>query len=115
MPELRRKEYAPLVVLEATANPKTGVALEIKKNNGFSEEGCNFSVVRKTVGRRLAIFVIEYDGKIIGGIAAPPNSCFTVEKDAFGPTGAFKALSKEKPTELHLYNPCVKLPTGAWW
>ncbi len=124
-PKKKKKDYAPMVVFEAKTDAPTPIKVRIKKNNGFKTRGCNFYDVEKNVSpgdKPLAIFLVVFNGEIVGGIAAPPNSCFTVGKRAFGSTSrssdkrAFGSeVSKSSEELLHLYNPCVRLPTGAWW
>ena len=85
------------------------VLLKIKKQlESEKVPKLDLSEVQKIVSFEPVLYVIEYKKKIIGAIAAPPNSCYSTDENAF-PRSASKA-----PDELHLYNPCHRTQTGAW-
>jgi hypothetical protein len=108
----KKTDYAPMVVFKLnTRPPKDENHLTIKKQYGFKKKPLNtFTTVQGIVSRGsepVVLYVIEYKEKIIGAIAAPPNSCYTTDESAFGP-------ASKSPTDLHLYNPCHRTQTGAW-
>jgi hypothetical protein len=107
-----QKEFDRMVVLNVT-----GGKCVVKKRNKFDIDKPHFAAAKEKVHNEAgecSIIAIELDNKIIAAIAAPPNSCVTVDPEAFVDTRTVGVPIEGDEKHRYLYNPCVRLRSGAW-